>query len=316
MTQYNCSPKQILRTSGRLIQIAHGAIGGQPWMLEVDGARHGLASVQAGRLILDGHAYGFCHTGIDVELVNAGPHGIVYGLATRRYQRPIVIQATTKHGTAKNSVSAQDYPAMSRQIPGGTLFLRALPASACDYRGGFGLTAPAGSTTSSAGTSSAQVLILVGRFTPSCAPGQLLKGAPQGAQPSGRHAAGPAPTQQASLPRRFTLVPAVSQTPAAGACPEAGGGSTVTFYVGDGTPSPRCLKVRPDQRLELVNAEYASGPPDRSVTVAWAPFQARTLAPGQAVLFRANFGFYLATGDHEVGLSRYHGGGPEIWLAQ
>ena len=101
--------------------------------MEVDDARHGLGHVQAGRFLVGGRAYGFCQTGLDLELVNAGPHGVAYGLASRPYRPPIVIEATTARGTAANPVSADKYRAMTRQVPGATLFVRALPPSACAY---------------------------------------------------------------------------------------------------------------------------------------------------------------------------------------
>jgi hypothetical protein len=88
------------------------------------------------------------------------------------------------------------------------------------------------------------------------------------------------------------------------------------MYVGDGTPEPRCLRVRPEQRLEVVNTNGPSGHPDKPVTVTWPPFRTRMLAPGQAIVYGENFRSYLATGDHELGLSRYDGEGPEIWLIQ
>lgn len=110
------------------------------------------------------------------------------------------------------------------------------------------------------------------------------------------------------------LIAARSQTPAAGICPDAGHVSIVKVYVGDGTPQPRCVQVRPDQQLEVINTDGPSGPADKAVTVTWPPFRNRTLKAGQAILFGENFRSYLATGDHEVGLSRYRGGGSEIWL--
>jgi hypothetical protein len=124
------------------------------------------------------------------------------------------------------------------------------------------------------------------------------------------------PRLQATFSRPGGLIPAVSHTPAAGICPEGGLVSIVKVYVGDGTPDPRCLRVRPQQELEVVNAEGPSGPADKTVTVTWPPFGTRRLKPGQAILFQQKFRSYLATGDHLVGVSRHHGGGPEIWLRQ
>jgi hypothetical protein len=167
-TQYDCPPHQILRTKGPLVPIAHGTVGGQRWTLKVDGARHGLRSVQAGRLMLGRRAYGFCEAGLNVELVNAGRHGIVYGLAARSYRPSFVIDAATAHGTAAHPVVAHRYPATTLQVPQGTLFLRALPASACAYHD-LGVDASEPPTSSGTGRG---VLVFY-KFTRSCAPGQL-----------------------------------------------------------------------------------------------------------------------------------------------
>lgn len=182
--QYNCSRHHILHTRGPLVQAAHGTIGRQHWTLEVDTARHGIRRMLAGRLLLGGRAYGFCATRpppvrgkafrgdstgvLDVELVNAGPHGIVYGLAARLYRPPIVIEATTAHGTPRKPVRAHNYPARTRAISQATLFLRALPASACAYRD---LAVSAHEHPTRSGTG---IGVLEGySFTRSCAPGQL-----------------------------------------------------------------------------------------------------------------------------------------------
>jgi len=178
--QYDCAPHQILRPKGRLVASAHGTVGGQPWTLKTDSGRRGLGSVQAGRFLLGGHAYGFCRGALDVELVNAGPHGIVYGLATRVYETPMVIEATTAHGTAAHPVTALKYPTTARQVPGATLFVGALPASACAYHN-LALTAPK----RPASTFTESTVSFFGPFSHACAPGQLRQAPPQqGSGPS------------------------------------------------------------------------------------------------------------------------------------
>lgn len=164
-TQYDCAARQILRTRGQLVPIAHGTVGGHRWTLQLDSARRGLPSVQAGRFVLGGSAYAFCDAGFDMELVNAGPHGIVYGLAPRPYRPPIVIEATTAHGSAAHPVHASNYPATTRQLPDATLFVRALPASACAYR----------EVAAAAHGRPNQSAVFFTKFTRSCAPGQLLQ---------------------------------------------------------------------------------------------------------------------------------------------
>ena len=109
------------------------------------------------------------------------------------------------------------------------------------------------------------------------------------------------------------VIPAYSQTPTAGICPLSRS-SLITVYAGDGTPQPRCVRVRADQRLQVVNKASPSGPADKTVTVRWPPFGQRTLTPGSTIVFEQNFGSYLAPGDHIVGISKYGSGGAEILL--
>lgn len=150
--------------------------------------------MQAGRFLLSGRAYGFCETGLDIELVDAGPRGIVYGLATALYRPPIVIEATTAQGTAAHPARADTYPATTRPVPGATLFLCALPASACKYRA-LAVTGPQGATL--VGGSQSTVSI-TGSFTRSCRTGKLLQ-TPQ-------QSAGPA-TLEIAPPRRLPAPP-------------------------------------------------------------------------------------------------------------
>ena len=167
--QYGCARPQILRTRGRLATIAHGTVAGERWTLQADRSRRGLAAVQAGRLLLDGRAYGFCEGVLDIELVNAGSHGIVYGYASRSFHAPITVEAAPGRGTATHPVRAHDYPATIHSVPGGVLFLRALPSSACVYNS-VAVAMPVVSTTPNAVASR---LSLTGPFRRACAPGQL-----------------------------------------------------------------------------------------------------------------------------------------------
>jgi mono/diheme cytochrome c family protein len=178
--QYDCAPHQILRARGRLVPAAHGTVGGKRWTLEVDSARHGLGSMQAGRFLLGGRQYGFCDTPLDVELVNAGPRGIVYGIAGKPYSPPIVVEANTGHGTTAHPVRASLYPPVTRQVAGAILFVRALPDSACAYRG-VAVSARRGTTVVGA---TEGTLAMTGPFARACAVGQLLQTPKQGSGPS------------------------------------------------------------------------------------------------------------------------------------
>ena len=108
-----------------------------------------------------------------------------------------------------------------------------------------------------------------------------------------------------------SLLPAISQSPTAGICPRPTPGPSVTIYVDDSTPEPRCVQVNAGQHLKVVNRDL-SGRPDRRVTITWRRYPPQHLGPGQTAVFPRRFGSYLAIGDHLVGMSRYAGGGAEI----
>jgi hypothetical protein len=124
---------------------------------------------------------------------------------------------------------------------------------------------------------------------------------------SARHAPAKAPPAKA-------LMPAVSQQPAAGICPASGPGSLVTVYVAPDTPEPRCVGVRANQHLMIVNRTNASGHPARTITITWPPYAPRRLIGNESTVFTRSFGSYLAPGVHQIGISLYKGGGAEIWL--
>lgn len=86
----------------------------------------------------------------------------------------------------------------------------------------------------------------------------------------------------------------------------------MTVYVGAGTPSPRCVQVRADQHLQVVDRTGPAGQPQKKVTITWPPYPRRTLAPGAATVYSRSFGSYLAPGDHVLRTSI--DGGAEILL--
>lgn len=96
-----------------------------------------------------------------------------------------------------------------------------------------------------------------------------------------------------------------AQEPAAGICAEAEG-SLVSVSLRPDVPDPRCVRVRPDQHLNLKNET------DQTLQVNLGRFQAE-LDPGEEVTFDAPFGDYLAPGVHLVTTSAPPGG-PAIWL--
>lgn len=177
-TQYDCGARGTLAPIGPFVTTAHGIVAGRRWSLQTDSSRRGADAVRAGRFLVDGHAYGICRGGLDVELIDAGQHGIVYGFATRPYAPPIVLEATTAHGTAQHPVPAYRYPAATRSVPGGTLFVRALPSPACAYRD-LAVALPKAVQ----GGNSSQVTLL-GDFARPCEPGRLVATPQQGSGPS------------------------------------------------------------------------------------------------------------------------------------
>jgi hypothetical protein len=166
--QYNCGSGATLPTLGPLFPAAHGDVDGHRWVLEIDQARHGANAVRAGRFLLDGRAYGICRQKVDFELIDATPHGIVYGFAVAPFIPPVVIEATTARGTASSPVPAYHYPATTRHVPGGTLFVRALPASACAYK------SVAATVTKRPSATASSSELLFGQFTGPCHLGHLV----------------------------------------------------------------------------------------------------------------------------------------------
>ena len=114
------------------------------------------------------------------------------------------------------------------------------------------------------------------------------------------------------------LIPAVSQKPAAGICAGQRGSVVVVYldYTSGGTPDPRWSRVRPGQHLEVINRNNRLDGQGKAITVSWPPFGRHTVAPGDAVVFKQDFGSYLAPGDHILALSIYENSGAEILLGR
>jgi hypothetical protein len=100
------------------------------------------------------------------------------------------------------------------------------------------------------------------------------------------------------------LLPPDSDAPAAGICAESEG-EWATVEIRPDTPSPRCLKVTPEQQLKVINRTEAI------VQIELGPFTLE-LQPGVEGALEKPFGSYLAPGVHRVRVSPY--AGPELWL--
>lgn len=103
-----------------------------------------------------------------------------------------------------------------------------------------------------------------------------------------------------------TPKPPDAETPAAGTCGEPTE-PVVEVVVNPDIPSPRCVRVTTDQRLQIRNAT------DQPATVSLAHHSA-TIAPGETALFDQPFGDYLQPGVHRITMSTYGSSGAEVWL--
>jgi hypothetical protein len=107
--------------------------------------------------------------------------------------------------------------------------------------------------------------------------------------------------------------PADSRRPASGMC-EPSTGAIATVRLDPDIPDPRCIIVSSSQRLRVVNTSAGNGEHRKTVTISFAYFSPRVLTVRAATTFHRPVGQYLAPGVHDLHVSLYGGGGPEIWL--
>lgn len=115
-----------------------------------------------------------------------------------------------------------------------------------------------------------------------------------------------APTEPGSvINTALPLATPYASLPAAGICGEAPELEVVEAQVWPDIPSPRCLRVLPDQRLRLVNRTPEA--------IRWelGSFAGKIDPQSEAILPRP-FGQFLAPGVHFLQVSPYSG--PEIWV--
>lgn len=123
-----------------------------------------------------------------------------------------------------------------------------------------------------------------------------------------RCAATPQPAADTpTAPTPYTLATPVSDTPAAGICGEATG-DTVTVTLVQDVPSPRCLKVKGSQHLEIQNGTQLT------LSFVLGPYS-DSIAPGDHSALDAALGDFLAPGVHRILIGAGAASGPEIWLA-
>ncbi len=105
---------------------------------------------------------------------------------------------------------------------------------------------------------------------------------------------------------KTSLKPSDSDLPAAGICTEAIG-DTAKVTINIDTPVPRCIKVLPSQKLEIINNS------DQTISISLANYSA-VIEPGKTYTLDKSFGTFLSGGVHMLSVSPY--GGPEIWLKE
>jgi len=111
------------------------------------------------------------------------------------------------------------------------------------------------------------------------------------------------PTIAITTPSHILATP-YAQEPAAGICASFEGEMVVVTLNPD-VPDPRCSKVRPDQKLSVINKTQ------NTLEVSIGRFTA-SLEPGAETKFDTPFGEYLAPGVHQLLVSPCCG--PELWL--
>jgi hypothetical protein len=109
----------------------------------------------------------------------------------------------------------------------------------------------------------------------------------------------------ATIPvQNSTLATPYALRPAAGICASFES-ELVVVTLNPDVPDPRCSKVRPDQKLKVINQTQIT------LQVSLGNFLA-SLVPGAVVVFDTPIGDYLATGVHQLQVSPCCG--PELWL--
>jgi hypothetical protein len=102
----------------------------------------------------------------------------------------------------------------------------------------------------------------------------------------------------------LSLATPYAQEPAAGICGSFEG-EMVTVTLNPDIPDPRCSKVRPEQKLTVINQTQ------NTLQVSIGSFTT-SLEPGTSTIIDTPFGEYLAQGVHQLQVTPCCG--PELWL--
>lgn len=139
---FGCNPEPTRRDSGlpaegltgAEVRVASGKVGGKSWSLWSRKGTHGIDGVKDGGLVLSGRWYGLCSFAggggpASLELINAGPTGLIYGLVASPDNHRLQLAGRADHG-GRRPLPAPTF----RSVQGGTFLIELLPDSACDYR--------------------------------------------------------------------------------------------------------------------------------------------------------------------------------------
>ncbi len=103
-----------------------------------------------------------------------------------------------------------------------------------------------------------------------------------------------------------SLYPASSDSPAAGICGQEDGGIVQINISPEIMPSPRCMQLRGEQLLSIMNQTDE----EIQVKLAWYQFM---LQPGENLPLNVPLSAYLAPGVHDL-LIEGTGSAPELWV--
>ena len=137
----NCSPTsgtaptsgapRVLKTTST--EVTHGTVDGKSWSLWSKNGQSGATGLEEGSVVVGASAYGDCPgfpNPAELELLDAGSHGIVYGVVG--YPGKAQIQLSV--GTAGTFTEGAGLPTPKETVVKGvSFFIGVLPKSACDY---------------------------------------------------------------------------------------------------------------------------------------------------------------------------------------
>jgi hypothetical protein len=171
-----------------------------------------------------------------------------------------------------------------------------------------------GSVTSPTGTTPATTSAVPPTSRVPSTSGETISSTPAVSSPPASASTPPSSRPLAAQPAPAVhKVPPDATAPAAGSCSRVGG-SQVLVLINPDVPAPRCVIVAAGQHLAVRNNTGELGQPARKVTLRWADYPPRTLAPGSLTSYPHRFDSYLMPGVHRLQASVYGQSGAEIWL--